>query len=165
MLIRDAHQDELPEVGELRLAAYRADGFLSADSAYAPRLQELGADGSGPVLVAVDGEPARLVGTVMLQHWPHAGPVVSGPDEAEIRALAVCPEARGTGLGRALLAAVIDRAVSEGVRTLVLLTQPEMRAAHHLYEEAGFGRLPDRDWSPEPGLTLLAYGKHLRDGR
>jgi hypothetical protein len=60
---------------------------------------------------------------------------------------------------------VIDRALSEGVRTLVLLTQPEMRAAHHLYEEAGFGRLPDRDWSPEPGLTLLAYGKHLRDGR
>ncbi len=33
-----------------------------------------------------------------------------------------------------------------------------MRAAHHLYTRAGFGRLPDRDWSPEAGLILLAYG-------
>ncbi|MGH3305891.1 MAG: GNAT family N-acetyltransferase [Streptosporangiaceae bacterium] len=165
MLIRDAHQDELAEVGELRLAAYHADGFLSPDSTYAPRLRELGADGSGPVLVAVDGgDPGRLVGTVMLQRWPHAGQVVSGPDEAEIRALAVRPEARGSGVGRALLAAVIDRAAAQGVGTLVLLTQPEMRAAHHLYEEAGFGRLPERDWSPEQGITLLAYGMHLCDG-
>jgi ribosomal protein S18 acetylase RimI-like enzyme len=161
MLIRDAYQNELAEVGELRLAAYRADGFLSADSSYAPRLRELGTDGSGPVLVAVDGEPAHLVGTVMLQHFPQAGAVVCGPAEAEIRALAVRPEARGSGVGRALLAAVIERAASEGVRTLVLLTQPQMKAAHHLYGQAGFERLPDRDWSPEPGTTLLAYGMLL----
>jgi ribosomal protein S18 acetylase RimI-like enzyme len=161
MLIRDAYQDELAEVGELRIAAYRADGLLSPDSTYAPRLRELGTDRSGPVLVAVDGEPAHLVGTVMLQHFPQAGHVVFGPDEAEIRALAVRPEARGSGVGRALLAAVIERAASEGVRTLVLLTQPQMKAAHRLYGQAGFERLLDRDWSPEPGTTLLAYGMHL----
>jgi ribosomal protein S18 acetylase RimI-like enzyme len=167
MLIRDAHQDELAEVGELRLAAYRADGFLSPDSTYAPRLRDLGADGSGPVLVAVDGEPGRLLGTVMLQRWPYAGHVVAGPDEAEIRALAVRPAAQRGGVGRALLTAVTERAVREGVRHLVLLTQPEMKTAHRLYEEAGFVRLPDRDWSPEPGTMLLAYGKRLpdRDGR
>jgi ribosomal protein S18 acetylase RimI-like enzyme len=164
MLIRDAHQDELAEVGELRLAAYRADGFLSPDSTYAPRLRDLGADGSGPVLVAVDGEGGRLLGTVMLQRWPNAGQVVSGPDEAEIRALAVRPAAQRGGIGRALLAAVIDRAGRDGVRHLVLMTQPDMKMAHRLYEEAGFVRLPDRDWSPEPGVMLLAYGKHLRDG-
>jgi ribosomal protein S18 acetylase RimI-like enzyme len=163
MLIRDAHADELDEVGELRLAAYRTGGFLSPDSTYAPRLRELGADGSGPVLVAVDGGAGPLLGTVMLQRWPHAGQVVAGPDEAEIRALAVRPAAQRAGVGRALLAAVIDRAVRDGVRHLVLMTQPDMKPAHRLYEEAGFVRLPDRDWSPEPGLLLLAYGKHLRD--
>lgn len=110
MLIRDAHQDELAAVGELRLAAYRADGFLSPDSTYGPRLRDLGADGSGPVLVAVDGDPEQLVGTVMLQLWPHAGHAAAGPDEAEIRALAARPGARGSGVGRALIAAVIDRA-------------------------------------------------------
>jgi ribosomal protein S18 acetylase RimI-like enzyme len=164
MLIRDAHQDELAEVGELRLAAYRTGGFLSPDSTYAPRLRELGADGLGLVLVAVDGDPGRLLGTVMLQRWPNAGQVVAGPDEAEIRALAVRPAAQRGGVGRALLAAVIDRAARYGVRHLVLMTQPGMKTAHRLYEEAGFVRLPDRDWSPEPGIRLLAYGKQLRDG-
>jgi ribosomal protein S18 acetylase RimI-like enzyme len=164
MLIRDAHQDELDEVGELRLAAYRTGGFLAPDSTYAPRLRDLGADGSGPVLVAVDGETGPLLGTVMLQRWPNAGPVVAGPGEAEIRALAVRPAAQRGGVGRALLAAVIDRAARDGVRHLVLMTQPEMKTAHRLYAEAGFVRLPDRDWSPEPGIMLLAYGKHLPDG-
>ena len=36
-----------------------------------------------------------------------------------------------------------------------------MKAAHYLYEKAGFSRLPERDWSPEPGVNLLAYGLDL----
>jgi ribosomal protein S18 acetylase RimI-like enzyme len=161
MLIRDAHTGEFPEIGDVRVGAYRAEGFLSPDSSYAERLRELGADRLGLVLVAIDGEPGPILGTVMLLAWPHAGHVVAGPGEAEIRALAVRPEARGAGVGRALLAAVIDRAIGEGVQHLVLSTQPDMKAAHHLYDEAGFRRLPDRDWSPEPGVELLAYGRLL----
>jgi ribosomal protein S18 acetylase RimI-like enzyme len=216
--IRDARQDEFEELGNIRVAAYLADGFLSPQSTYAPRLRALGADGLDHVLVAVQpdarqpdavqpdvgqpdvgqpdvgqpdaGQPdvwqpgtrptdpgttggcgpaasnggrhGRVVGTVMLQGWPQGGEILAGPDEAEIRALAVSPDARGSGVGRALLAAVIERAAREGIRHLVLLTQAEMKAAHHLYEEAGFSRLPERDWSPEPGVTLLAYGLTLR---
>jgi rhodanese-related sulfurtransferase len=100
----------------------------------------------------------------MLQGWPEGGEMLAGPEEAEIRALAVVPDARGTGLGRDLLAAIIDRAVAIGVRHLVLLTQPDMKTAHRLYEKVGFTRLPERDWSPEPGLTLLAYGLVLGYG-
>src|SRR5215472_409365 len=173
--IRDARPDEFDELGDVRLAAYRADGFLSPQSTYAPMLRALGADGLGHVLVAVDGEPSgsvgsassncpsqgsgygRILGTVMLQSWPHNGESVAGPDEAEIRALAVLPEARGMGLGRTLLTAAITRAAAVGVGRLVLLTQPGMTAAQHLYETAGFDRVSERDWSPEPGVTLLAY--------
>lgn len=161
MLIRDAHPDELAEIGELRFAAYHADGFISPDSGYAPRLRELGTDGLGDVLVAMDREPGPILGTVMLQFWPNAGHVVQEPGEAEIRALAVRPAARGAGIGRALLAAVTDRAASAGVRHLLLFTQPDMKAAQRLYAEAGFRRLSERDWSPEPGDILLAYGKRL----
>jgi len=157
MVIRDAHQDEFGEIGDIRVGAYLADGYLSPDSGYAARLRELGADGSGPVLVAVD-EDGGLAGTVMLQVWPETGEVVRSPAEAEIRALAVRPGARGGGIGRALLGAVIDRAAALNVRHLVLLTQREMKTAHHLYEQAGFRRLPDRDWEPEPDVQLLAYG-------
>ena len=162
--IRDARQDEFDELGDIRVGAYVADGFLSPQSTYAPRLRELGTDGLDHVLVAVQpngSSPGRIIGTVMLQGWPQGGEILAGPDEAEIRALAVSPDARGAGVGGALLAAVIERAASEGIRNLVLLTQPEMQAAHHLYERAGFARLPERDWSPEAGVTLLAYGLTL----
>ena len=50
------------------------------------------------------------------------------------------------------------RIAGRGIRHLVLLTLPGMRAAHRLYSLAGFRRLPDRDWSPRPGEVLLAYG-------
>jgi ribosomal protein S18 acetylase RimI-like enzyme len=165
MVIRDAFPDELPVIGELRLAAYRADGFLAPDSDYAPRLRDLGADGLGVVLVAADSAGGPPLGTVTLQSWPNAGRVVRGPGEGEIRALAVRPEAQGSGVGRALLTAAIDRAGREGIRHLVLSTQPDMKAAHHLYEEAGFRRLPERDWSPEPADPLLAYGLSLGLGQ
>ena len=162
MIVRDARPDELAEAGEIRVAAYVADGFMSPDSGYAPTLRALGLDGNGAVLVAVaQDEDGPILGTVMLQPWPHAGQVVAGPDEAEIRALAVVPEARGRGTGDALLRAVTERAARQGVRHLVLLTQPEMAAAQRLYQRAGFRRLPGRDWSPAPGITLLAYGLTL----
>ncbi len=154
-------------VGDIRIAAYQAGGFISADSGYAPTLRGLGADGSGHVLVAVDtaaagpgdgGPREPIVGTVMLQIWPRTGQVVTGPDEAEIRALAVRPHAQGRGIGRELLYGVMQRAAELRVPRLVLCTEPEMRAAHRLYEQAGFVRLPGRDWSPAPGVTLLVYG-------
>jgi ribosomal protein S18 acetylase RimI-like enzyme len=156
--VRDARPEELAPVGDLRVAAYRADGFLSEESRYAARLHSLGADGAGDVLVAV--EDGQLLGTVMLMPWPH-GNLVRGPDEAEIRALAVAADARRSGIGRALVAAVTHRAAERGVRHLLLLTMPEMRAAHRLYAGAGFCRLPDRDAAPGGGPTLLAFGKNL----
>jgi len=162
--IRDARKDEFDQLGDIRVEAYLADGFLSPQSTYAQRLRELGADGLDHVLVAVQpngSSRGRIIGTVMLQGWPQGGEILAGPDEAEIRALAVSPDARGAGVGSALLAAVIERAASEGIRHLVLLTQAEMKAAHRLYEKAGFARLAERDWSPEAGVTLLAYGLPL----
>ena len=155
VMVRDARPDELDGIGDLRVAAYRADGFLQAASGYAATLRTLGADGQGEVLAAVDG--GLIVGTVMLQDWP-GGQMARGPGEAEVRALAVAADARGQGIGAALVTAVIERAAGRGIRHLVLLTLPGMRAAHRLYSQAGFRRLPERDWSPRPGEVLLAYG-------
>ena len=174
VIVRDARSDELAELGDLRVTAYEAGGFLSDASHYGETLRTLGHDGIGQILVAVGegdsgagpmgaGRTGQLLGTVMLQLWPHAEHVVQAPDEAEIRALAVAPEARGRGVGRTLLRAVADRARACGVRRLLLSTQTTMLAAQHLYTEAGFRRLPERDWQPVPGFTLLAYGVELSD--
>jgi ribosomal protein S18 acetylase RimI-like enzyme len=159
VIIRDARPAELAEVGELRVAAYRADGFLSETSTYAARLRSLGGDGTGTVLVAVEQD--TILGTVMLQGGPQAGEVVQGPDEAEVRALAVAKQAQGRGIGRDLLQGAIGRAAEQGIAHLLLCTQEDMRTAHRLYERAGFRRLPERDWSPQPGVTLIAYGLRL----
>jgi ribosomal protein S18 acetylase RimI-like enzyme len=168
MLIREAHADELAEVGNIRVAAYLAGGFLAPDSGYLPTLRTLGCDGDGHVMVALRGGPGgpvsgcdQIAGTVMLQPWPQAGRMVTGPDEAEIRALAVAPDAQGSGVGTALLRAVIERAAGQGIAHLVLCTQPEMTTAQRSYARAGFIRLADRDWSPVPGVDLLAYGLRL----
>lgn len=162
VIVRDARPGELPAIGDLRVAAYAAQGHLSDGSHYTETLRGLGRDGDGQVLAAVDGE--QILGTVMLQGWPEGGHVVRGPNEAEIRALAVAPGVQGRGVGRALLQAVTDRAAAQGAHRLVLCTQPEMIAAQHLYETAGFRRIPDRDWCPVPGFTLLAYARDLTAG-
>jgi ribosomal protein S18 acetylase RimI-like enzyme len=160
VVIRDATAAEFAAVGDLRVAAYVMGGFLAPDSGYVPRLRTLGRNAEGTVLVAVSAD-GQIVGTIMLQPMPYAGPIVTGPDEAEIRALAVTPGAQGHGIGGALLQAALERAVRQGTRNLVLATQQDMHAAHRLYEQAGFHRLPDRDWSPEPGTDLLVYGFRL----
>jgi ribosomal protein S18 acetylase RimI-like enzyme len=163
LIVRDARPAELAAIGDLRVAAYEAGGFLADASHYGDTLRSLGHDGRGQILAAVDERTGQILGTVMLLLSPYAEHVVRGPDEAEIRALAVAPEARGRGAGRALLQAVIDRAQASGVRHLVLCTQTTMLAAQHLYTEAGFRRLPERDFSPVPGFTLPAYGLLLSD--
>jgi ribosomal protein S18 acetylase RimI-like enzyme len=157
--VRDALPGELPAIGDLRVVAYESGGFLSDDSHYTETLRGLGADGLGQVLAAE--EDGVILGTVMLQLWPHAGHVARGPDDAEIRALAVAPVARGRGVGRALLRAATERAAGLGVRNLVLCTQPDMLTAQHLYLAEGFQRIPDRDWCPVPGFLLLAYVRPL----
>ena len=160
--IREARAEEFDRIGELRVAAYRADGFLPEMSAYADTLRVLGMDGTGEILAAVDGE--HLLGTVMLVTWPHGGEVLRNPGEGEIRALAVASAARGRGIGRALLAAIMQRAAAREVRELLLLTQPEMRTAQHLYTEAGFRRLPGRDYEYAPGHRLFAFGMLMAGG-
>ena len=160
--IRDARAEEFDRIGELRVAAYRADGFLSETSTYAETLRALGMDGTGEILAAVDGE--RLLGTVMLVTWPHGGEALRSPGEGEIRALAVASAARGRGIGRALLTAVMRRAAAREVRELLLLTQPDMLAAQRLYAGAGFRRLPDRDYEYAPGHRLFAFGMVLAGG-
>jgi ribosomal protein S18 acetylase RimI-like enzyme len=169
VIVRPARRAELAAVGELRVAAYRTQNLLSANPAYANTLRTLGADGRGEVLVALDGnrdgnrDGEEILGSIMLDPWHARSEIARAPDEAEIRALAVAPAAQGRGVGATLVRAVIDRAAARGARRLLLSTQPAMTAAQRLYLATGFTRLPDRDWSPTPGLTLLAFGLPLGD--
>lgn len=160
MIVREAHPHELPAAGALRVQAYEDQDLLAAAPGYAATLRGLGADGAGTVLVAVD-DAGGLLGTVMLEPWLPRSEVARTRDEAEIRALAVAPDAQGRGVGRALLRTVLDRAAASGATRLLLSTQPAMTTAQRLYASEGFARVPERDWSPFPGVTLMAYARPL----
>ena len=63
----------------------------------------------------------------------------AGPGVFELTKMGVLSQARGTGAGALLLAALIDHARAlPGIDTLYLLTSHKCEAAIHLYERAGF---------------------------
>lgn len=73
---------------------------------------------------------ARLLGYVVA--------LVVGPD-AEIADLAVAPESRRQGVGRALLKKALHELADGGVRALYLEVRESNRAARTLYDAHGFG--------------------------
>jgi ribosomal protein S18 acetylase RimI-like enzyme len=82
--------------------------------------------------------------------------------EAEFRMLGVRPSHRGRGVGTALTRWCIDRARALGRTRLLLCTDRTMTDARRLYEGLGFRRRADLDWTPVPGVQLLAYELDLR---
>lgn len=156
LAIRPARPDELEEVGRLTLEAYAADGGISPEHPYAATLLDAGARARDAVLLVAESDGA-LLGTVT--YVPPGTPFaeIGGPDEAEVRTLAVSPVARGQGVGRLLSDECVRLARDAGCSAVVLSSRPSMVAAHRLYERMGFTRTPERDWSPRPDIDLVAF--------
>lgn len=183
--VRIAEPADYPAIARLTVAAYRADGQLTGEAgrSYAPVLADVAARaGAGELLVAVDqgdqpvaadatGDPTRdpaarpatgaVLGSVLfvLPDTPYAE--LSRPGEAEFRMLAVDPAAQGRGVGEALVRACLDRARQRGARAVVICTRSFSAPAQRLYARLGFVREPARDWSPLPGVELLALRRDL----
>jgi N-acetylglutamate synthase-like GNAT family acetyltransferase len=84
-------------------------------------------------------------GEILFVAHPDRGVIGAGalmptaPGIYELTKMGVTADARGTGAGTFLLAALIDRARGlPGIETLYLLTSSKCQAAIHLYEKAGF---------------------------
>lgn len=159
MSVRRARPDELEKIGQLTLASYLADGMVNPDGAYAMELVDAPRRArDAELLVAVDSKDA-LLGTITICVPGSPLGQLSRPGELEFRMLAVAPGARRRGVGELLVRAVLARAGEIGAHRVVLCTAAEMHVAHRLYARLGFTRLPQLDWCPLPGYTLLAFGK------
>ena len=161
---RRARPEEYARIGDLLVRAYAT--LADRDEAYDSVLRDVaGRAANADVLVAtVDGIP---MGTVTFVPGP--GPQAEGndPDAATLRMLGVAPEARGKGIGAALIDTCVRLARDLGRRRVVLDTRESMHSAHRLYESAGFRRAPELDRRPPeaPDLLLLGYVLELDDRR
>ena len=156
VLVREARERELDEVGEVTATVY--DGLVSPE--YLKIVRDARSRWDSPAtttFVALDDGTDGLLGTVVYaapgSPWRNLGE----GDECEVRMLGVLDAARGRGVGEALVKACIARAKADGAPRLVLCTEPEMRAAQRLYTRLGFARVPERDWLLRPGMVLLSY--------
>lgn len=70
------------------------------------------------------------------------------PETAEIKRMYVVPEARGEGLGRALLDALEEEVRRLGYARVRLDTGPEQPAARAIYERAGYRAIHDYNRNP-----------------
>jgi ribosomal protein S18 acetylase RimI-like enzyme len=158
--IRDARDDDLDAAARVMLAAYAE--YIPPDATgemreYREDIADVrGRQGRATLIVAVARE--RILGAVT--YYPdgsregHAG----WPRQwAAIRLLAVHPDARGRGIGRALTEECIRRARAGGSRAVGLHTTEFMAVARAMYERMGFVRVPGFDFRPTPRLHVMAY--------
>jgi ribosomal protein S18 acetylase RimI-like enzyme len=164
--IRSIRPEEYETLAELTVAAYHGVGYeMPHQDAYDVQLRDVATRArTSCVLVAATpgGEVLGGVTFVKGPEDPYSEELRAG--EAGIRMLAVDPAAQGRGVGRALTSACLDRARSAGRRRVVLHTGTWMPAAMHLYESMGFRRVPEIDFTPVPGVDLIAYAFDLAAG-
>lgn len=161
MLIRLAGPADFERVGELTVAAYAPHTDGPTDF-YIDRLRDVAKRArEAEVWVAeIDGQ---VVGAVTRTPLGSPWREIAADDEAEFRMLATDPAFQGRGVGRGLVAHLIELARENGDRAIVMSSEAGMVKAHGLYESMGFRRTPDRDWHPLPHIDLITYELVLVD--
>ncbi|WP_306387771.1 ribosomal protein S18-alanine N-acetyltransferase [Microbacterium sp. MPKO10] len=124
--IRDATRDDLDAIMELERSSFAPDDW-SRDSMQREILSE-----HTRYLVAADDEYIVGYGGVLAP---------SGSADADIQTIAVAPEHRRTGIGRALMTRLVSVAASAGARGVFLEVSAESAGAQQLYLSLGFTQI------------------------
>lgn len=141
--VRRVRPDEWQALRDLRLRALETDpdafgdtferAVADDDAAWRARADR--PDGTTFVAVASDG---RFLGMAS------GGPAPNRPDAGAVYGMWVAPEARGRGLGAALLGAVEDWARESGYRLIGLGVTTTNEPAIRLYTARGYTDIGDR---------------------
>ena len=159
-MVRETATDDWPALRQIRLAALQdaPDAFASTyareetldEAAWRARISR-----GGSFLAYVQeisaSEPVGLVGG----HETEPGTV-------GLISMWVRPQARGHGVGEALIAAVLDWAQARHARSVHLWVTETNKAARRLYERCGFKPTGERQPLPSnPALGELAMTRPL----
>lgn len=154
MHIRHPHNHELQALGALIATAYeQLDGIPSRQALpdYYAALDNVGALTRHPGVQAwVAVEDEHLLGGVLsfadMRYYGSGGTAPSLDATTGVRFLGVSGQARGRGVGKALIRTCIDSARSAGHVRVVLHTTAAMKTAWAMYERMGFARAPELDF-------------------
>ncbi len=166
--IRDAQKGDRGAIEAVTLAAYQQYAATMPAHWEAYRQNILATLAAvEPAMQIVAEQAGGMVGTVILYPAGTVLAIPGGPSTTrtlpEVRLLAVAPEARGRGIGEALVQECIRRARQSGVPALTLHTTDMMRAAMRLYDRLGFQRAPELDFHPVPDITIKGYRLELKE--
>ena len=133
-------------------------------NAYASSLGvDLGYQGFAMELATLPGQYAAPAGELLLARNSRGEPLgcvglrpVEPHGCCEMKRLYVSPRARGLGLGRALVDAIIGQAIRIGYNEMRLDTLPTMIEAIGLYQRAGFVPIDPYYDAPIAGTFFLA---------
>ena len=152
--VRPAARHEFDRVADLVERGFRHGpyGHLPVSAIRRALVRDsAGRAASGSLLVAVDDAAPEagaaevpLLGTASLLRAGASGSRLAEPGEVELRLIAVDPEARGRGVGEALVRTALAVAAQWGADAVVLDTGSLNLPAQRLYERVGFQRLRDR---------------------
>jgi GNAT superfamily N-acetyltransferase len=139
MVLRTARREDVPAIVALIAAdqlGVTRDGIRDeADlAAYLTAFESIDADPAHILMVAESA--GNLVGTMQLSFLP--GLARRGSLRAQIEAVRIAAEARGSGLGAAMMAWAIDEARRRGCALVQLTTDKSRIDAHRFYQRLGF---------------------------
>ena len=159
--LRDARPDELEHVAKLLVAAYQEyEEFMPADrwDWYRNDIIDISSRKEDSELIIAEVRN-KIAGAVTLfpqgsnNGWPAGW--------AGIRLLAVHPDYRDRGIGRALMEKCIRRCRERGTKTIGLHTTELMKVSRAMCERIGFERISKFDFHPASDTIVFAYRLEL----
>lgn len=146
---------DFPEIRRITGEAYLRAGHFAADLPYMGVLEDVGhrAQHAQVWVAEAAGKVAAAV-TLTFAGQPYAE--VGRDGELEFRVLAVDPERRCGGVGRAVVRKIVEHARQlPGIGGISITSATFTEPAQRLYESLGFRRAPERAWYVPGGQVPL----------
>lgn len=158
MRLRACAETDLPAILVIERRLFPQDAWsrqmFEAELAAVPATRHyLVAEDGGAVGDGAGRTPSAVVG--------YAGLHVAG-DQADVLTVAVARDHWGRGIGRALLAALVDEAAGRRAAEIFLDVRVDNDRARELYERAGFERIGLRRGYYHGGIDAVTMRRRLR---